>query len=243
MGWTSRMGFRIPEGLERLPKHPEAKELVYSRLIIPLVKVAMKAQGLQITIEGAEHIPAQGAGLIACNHTSYADFIFAGIPAQLRGKRLVRFMTKREIFDVKGVGALMRAMKHIRVDRKAGASSLEEAVRRLDQGQLVGIFPEGTISRTFELGPLKSGAVRIAQSADAPLIPMAMWGAQQIWTKGHKKQLGRHKFAIWMKVGEPIDTSGDIEHATVQLAQAMQDLLDDVQRDFQAAYGEAKLSR
>ncbi|AZA10510.1 lysophospholipid acyltransferase family protein [Corynebacterium gerontici] len=243
MGWTSRMGFRIPEGLEQLPKHPESRELVYSRIIIPAIRAAMKAQGLQITIEGAEHIPAQGAGLIACNHTSYADFIFAGIPAQLRGNRLVRFMTKREIFDVKGVGVLMRAMKHIRVDRDAGASSREEAVRRLEMGQLVGIFPEGTISKTFELGTLKTGAVRIAQSADAPLIPMAMWGAQQIWTKGHKKRLGRHKFAIWMKVGEPIDIAGDIEGATDRLAEAMQALLDDVQRDFHATHGEVKLAR
>ncbi|GGG79435.1 lysophospholipid acyltransferase family protein [Corynebacterium pelargi] len=243
MEWTSKDGFRVEAGLEPAPKHAEAKELVYSRLIIPAIKGVMKAQGLQITIQGAEHIPADGAGLIACNHTSYMDFIFAGIPARLRGKRLVRFMTKREIFDVKGVGTLMRAMKHIRVDRAAGAASLDEAVRRLKAGQLVGIFPEGTISRDFELGQLKSGAVRIAQAADAPLIPMAMWGAQQLWTKGHKKKMGRHHFPIWMKVGQPIDASGDVEAATQRLHSAMAELLAEVQHDYEQTYGAVKMER
>ncbi|AZA08309.1 lysophospholipid acyltransferase family protein [Corynebacterium pseudopelargi] len=241
MEWTSKEGFRVEAGLEPAPKHAEANELVYSRLIIPAIKGVMKAQGLQITIQGAEHIPADGPGLIACNHTSYMDFIYAGIPARLRAKRLVRFMTKREIFEVKGVGMLMRAMKHIRVDRAAGAASLEEAVRRLESGQLVGIFPEGTISRDFELGQLKSGAVRIAQAADAPLIPMAMWGAQQLWTKGHKKKMGRHRFPIWMKVGEPIDASGDVDAATQRLRDAMETLLAEVRHDYEQAFGPVKL--
>ena len=84
----------------------------------------------------------------------------------------------------------MRGMHHIPVDRGAGASSFRAAVQALKAGEIVGVFPEATISRAFELKDFKSGAVRMAQAADVPLIPMAIWGSQRVWTKGHPKRLG-----------------------------------------------------
>src|SRR5699024_1501645 len=134
-------------------------------------------QGIRLTVFGAENIPVDGPALLAINHTGYYDFIFGGIPAHLRGRRLVRFMAKKEIFDTPVIGRLMRSMKHLQVNRAAGAASREEAVERLRQGQLVGIFPEATISRAFELKDFKNGAARIAAEADAPLIPVVIWGS------------------------------------------------------------------
>ncbi|MDO5669296.1 MAG: lysophospholipid acyltransferase family protein [Corynebacterium sp.] len=236
--FTKRASFYVPRGLTEVPDHPvEATERPYNGFIIPLAKSLMKAQGIRLTVFGAENIPLEGPALLAVNHTGYYDFIFGGIPAHLRGRRLVRFMSKKEIFDAPVAGPLMRAMNHLPVDRSAGASSLIDAVERLRAGQLVGIFPEATISRSFELKEFKNGAARIAAEADAPLIPMVIWGSQRIWTKGHPKRLGRTKTPVFIRVGEPVDPSGDPDAAIARLKDAMQVLLDRVQDDYARAYG------
>ncbi|QGU05730.1 lysophospholipid acyltransferase family protein [Corynebacterium comes] len=227
-----------PVDLAKVPDHPtEAKEPVYNGTIIRIVKAILRAQGVRITVFGAENIPTTGGAMLAINHTGYYDFIFGGIPAHLRGRRLVRFMAKKEIFDTPVAGSLMRAMKHVSVDRSSGASSREEAEAHLRDGQLVGIFPEATISRSFELKEFKNGAVRIAAEAGTPLIPMAIWGSQRIWTKDHPKRLGRTNTPVFIRVGEPVDPGGDPEEAIQRLKDAMQVLLDRVRDDYQRAYG------
>lgn len=236
--WEQRGLFRVSKDLEKVADHPtEAVETLYGRRIIPLILTMLRAQGVKLTIQNPENIPTQGSALIAFNHTGYYDFIFGGTAAYVRGKRLVRFMAKKEIFDVPVVGSLMRGMKHIEVDRFAGAASMNEAVASLNQGNLVGIFPEGTISRSFEVKELKTGAVRIAQQADCPLIPAVIWGSQRLWSKEYPKKLGRNHFPVWIRIGEPISTDGSLEEATERLRVAMKELLDQVRTDYVAEYG------
>lgn len=170
-GWEKQGICWVPKGLHKVPRHPESREWFYGRIVARLVKGLLRAQAIELTVEGSENVPAQGSALLAINHTGYYDFIFSGAAANLRGGRLTRFMAKKEIFDVPVVGTLVRMMKHIPVNRAAGAGALDEAIKHLQQGQLVGIFPEATISRSFEVKELKSGAVRIAQQADAPSSP------------------------------------------------------------------------
>ena len=84
-----RRGFHVPADLPEVPNHPvEGKENPYNRIIIPLVRTLLKAQGVRLTVFGAENIPVDGPALLAVNHTGYYDFIFGGIPAHLRGRRL-----------------------------------------------------------------------------------------------------------------------------------------------------------
>ncbi|MPZ96714.1 MAG: 1-acyl-sn-glycerol-3-phosphate acyltransferase, partial [Propionibacteriales bacterium] len=123
-----------------------------------------RALGLKIKVTGAEHIPRTGGAVLASNHVSYLDFIFAGFAAQ-PSKRLVRFMAKEPIFAHRVSGPLMRGMHHIPVDREAGAASYAAALRALRAGEVVGVFPEATISRSFTVKEIKSGALRLAQSA------------------------------------------------------------------------------
>ena len=195
--WEKRSIFWVAKNTPSYEPHPsEAKEPFYGRIVVPLIKRMLAAQGIDFTLEGVENLPATGPALLAFNHTGYFDFIFGGTVASLKGHRLVRFMAKKEIFDVPVVGLIMRGMRHISVDRAAGAASLDEAVRSLREGNLVGIFPEATISRAFEIKGLKSGAVRIAAQSGAPLIPVAIWGSQRVWTKDHPRQLGRKEDGV-----------------------------------------------
>ncbi|WP_414625698.1 lysophospholipid acyltransferase family protein [Corynebacterium vitaeruminis] len=236
--WEKRSIFWVAKNTPSYEPHPsEAKEPFYGRIVVPLIKRMLAAQGIDFTLEGVENLPATGPALLAFNHTGYFDFIFGGTVASLKGHRLVRFMAKKEIFDVPVVGLIMRGMRHISVDRAAGAASLDEAVRSLREGNLVGIFPEATISRAFEIKGLKSGAVRIAAQSGAPLIPVAIWGSQRVWTKDHPRQLGRNHFPVWIKVGSPVDISGTPEEATARLKKAMEALVDEVRTRYEEAYG------
>lgn len=196
-------------------------------------------QGLKFTKIGTEHIPASGGAVLAMNHVSYFDFAYAGFPA-LDRRRVVRFMAKKEVFDNKVSGPLMRGMKHIPVDRSAGAQAYRAAVDDLRAGELVGVFPETTISQSFELRPFKNGAVRMAQAAGVPVIPIIIWGSQRVWTKGHPKRLGRVNVPITLRVGEPIPmpASGDPDELTAELRETMATMLHQVQEAYVPLVGD-----
>jgi 1-acyl-sn-glycerol-3-phosphate acyltransferase len=125
----------------------------------------------------------------------------------------------------------MRGMKHIPVDREAGAGSYQAAVESLRSGELVGVFPEATISQSFELKHFKSGAVRMAQEAGVPVLPAVVWGSQRVWTKNRKKDL-RRGTEIRVVLGEPYEPVGDPVAATDELKGRMQKLLDEARSTY-----------
>ena len=207
--------------------------------VIAIARAVFAAEGLKFTITGAHNIPTSGGAVLVSNHLSYMDFAYAGLAA-MPSKRLVRFMAKDDVFRHKVSGPLMRGMHHIPVDRAAGAASFREAVSALKAGEIVGVFPEATISRSFELKGFKSGAVRMAQAAAVPVLPMIIWGSQRVWTKGYPKRLGRSKVPITLSVGEPIvagrqDSADDINQV---LRARMNELLHTAQEAYPAVPGD-----
>jgi 1-acyl-sn-glycerol-3-phosphate acyltransferase len=163
--------------------------------------------GSRITYLGLENIPERGGAVIAINHTSYIDWLPAALAAYKRHRRL-RFMIKQEMTEVKIVNFLIRHTGTIPVDRKAGAGAYGVAVERLRAGELVAVYPEATISRSFELKEFKRGAARMAVEAQVPIIPLIVWGAQRRWTKDHPRKLGRAKIPIIAAVGGPTRRCG-----------------------------------
>ena len=202
-------------------------ELTYSA-IIRLAKLGFRALGQPITVTGQEHLPRTGGVLVAVNHISYVDFVYGGLPVDRVGRR-PRFMAKRELFDHRVTGPIMRACRHIEVDRADGESSLAVALDLLRRGEVVGIFPEATISRAMEIKALKTGAVRIAAAAAVPLVPVVLWGTQRLMTKDHDRDLSRGK-AITVSVGPPVPLTGDAVADTASLKTSMSGLLDEAIR-------------
>jgi 1-acyl-sn-glycerol-3-phosphate acyltransferase len=192
--------------------------------IILTAKGLFRVLGLSFQMDGTEHVPKTGGALLAFNHVSYIDFVLGGFAAH-PSRRLVRFMAKKEVFDHSVGGPVMRSMHHIAVDRADGGASLDEALRYLQDGEVVGIFPEATISRSFEVKELKSGATRIAAQAGVPLIPVALWGTQRMMTKDHPRDFSRGK-TIGIRVGEPMHPTGDDPTAeTAELHKRLQALV------------------
>lgn len=208
------------------------RDIIYPPIIVA-AKTAFRVLGQRFQMTGTEHVPRSGGVMLACNHIGYVDFIYGGLAANPSG-RLVRFMAKRELFDHKVTGPIMRGAHHIEVDRGAGEASYRTAVEYLRAGEAVGIFPEATISRSMELKEFKTGAVRIAAEAGVPLVPVVMWGTQRMMTKDHPRDFSRGK-TIAITVGEPLHPTGaDPVAETAELRTAMAALLDRTIRAYPA---------
>ena len=209
-----------------------AMEPVYS----PVIGVALtlfKVMRWDIRFTGVENLPLTGGAVIATNHIGYLDFVFVGAAARER-KRLVRFMAKKEVFDHKISGPLMRGMKHIPVDRFGRANqAIEDSVAVLRKGEVVGMFPESTISRSFVPAEGKTGAARMAMQAEVPLIPGAVWGSQRILTKDRPKNF-QPKVVIDVAFAPPIDyrEGDDPETVTKEMMEVIRGLVDRMSREY-----------
>jgi 1-acyl-sn-glycerol-3-phosphate acyltransferase len=162
-------------------------------------------------IEGIKNIPNQGPVLLAINHIAYLDPLAAAYVVD-KAKRVPRFLAKHELFEDKRIAWLLRGAGQIPVKRGSAAApmALDEAFTALDGGELIVIFPEGTITRDPDLNPMegKTGLARLALETNAPVIPCGIWGTANIWPKGYGKRW-RPRQDILVRVGEAMHLRGD----------------------------------
>src|ERR1700761_355517 len=196
--------------------------------VVPPV-VAMN--GTKFTFQGLENIPAQGPAILAQNHTSYLDWLPPLFAVRERGRRMY-FMIKAEMADVKAVNYVIKHARLIPVDRTRGQDAFDLAVQRLREGELIGMHPEATISRSFELREFKTGAARMALAARVPIIPTIVWGAHRIWPKDHPKKVFRNKDPVTVAAGRPLPPHGTPEQLNVALRYTMNELLYQVQEEY-----------
>jgi len=210
---------------------PDPRDRPY-RFVIRMCLVVFRLFRFRFDVRGSEHVPTTGGAIICSNHVSFFDFTFLGLGA-LPQHRLVRFMAKSAVFDHWFSGKFMRAMQHIPVDRRAGAAAFEAAVRSLKDGEVVGVFPEATISTSFTVKDLKAGAARMAAQSGVPIIPAAVWGGHRVATKGHKVDL-RRNVAVTVILGEPIVAEPEEKAQSLlrRTKAAMETLLDEAQRTY-----------
>lgn len=215
-------------------------DLAY-RAVIVVCRAAFRWMGLRFRITGLRNIPDRGGAVLAINHTAHVDFVFAGFGVWKADRRLVRFLAKKSIWQHPVAGRLMRMFGHIPVDRAAGAEGYGLAVEALRAGELVGVYPEGTSSRSLEIKQhLKTGAVRMAQETGCPIIPTIVWGAQRIWTKDHPRDLSRSGVPVHVAYGTPLYVApgDDVLSATAGLRTTLARMLDQVIAEYPPMTGD-----
>jgi 1-acyl-sn-glycerol-3-phosphate acyltransferase len=158
--------------------------------------------------EDLDRIPRTGPAIIAANHISYLD-PFANGYAVMKAGRRPRFLAKDDLFKIPVVGTVIRGAHQIPVDRGSGGSApLVSAGKALEAGEVVVIYPEGTVTKDPDSLPMqgKTGTTRLSLMSGVPITPMASWGGQTVWQKSGRGSL---KFGrpIWVKAGPPIDLS------------------------------------
>lgn len=161
---------------------------------------------MELHVEGRERVPSDRAFVYMSNHQSHMDIpvLYATIPA-----RTLRMVAKKELFRIPFWHRVLRAVGMIEVDRQhrsKAVASLEGAAAQLRRGTSIWIAPEGTRSRTGELGPLKKGGFHLARSAGAPIIPVALTGTHSVLPPGTLQT--RAGCRIRVVFGEPIDVEG-----------------------------------
>ena len=181
--------------------------------------------------EGLERIPREGPAIVACNHISYLDPLTNGDAVHRTGRR-PRFLAKDDLFRIPLVGTVLRGARQIPVVRGArDDSSLDRAVAALRAGEVVVIYPEGTVTKRDDGLPMegKSGVARLAVRSGAPVLPMASWGSQAVWQKSGRGSL-RWGRPILTKVGAPLvfdpDPGADADRWRVVTAEIMSAISD-----------------
>jgi 1-acyl-sn-glycerol-3-phosphate acyltransferase len=190
---------------------------------------------LKPIVTGAEHLPATGGAVLAITHFGYMDFALTEWMVWHRNRRRIRFMAKKGAFDKPVVGWLLRGMRHISVDMKAGGEAYGQAITALRAGELLGVFPEAGVNRSFTVRDLKTGTVRMADEARVPIIPIAVWGGHRLLTKGRKPSLAEARnVPIRFAIGAPFtpDAGQDVRQRTMALRASMQALLDEAQASY-----------
>lgn len=166
----------------------------------------------RVRVVGADRVPAAGSAIVAGNHVSALDGIILALVVGRDCRRMTRYLTAAEFFDKRRFGWALRLYRQIPLRRGEGDSgALDEAVRTIRAGAVTGIFPEGKVNPVFE-GALqrgRSGVARIALAAEAPVVPVGIWGTQRRWPHP-----GLHLRRPWRPVvvlafGEPITAEGD----------------------------------
>jgi len=175
-------------------------------------------------IEGRENIPSSGPVVLVANHVSYWDPPVMGCSVE----RTVHFMAKEELFSLPVLKWLMPRLQCFPVKRKAAdKNALRTALKYLERGEVLGIFPEGTRSRTGKLLPFEPGAALIALKAGAPIVPMALLGTRKAFPASLR---GRIK----VRIGKPLYyrelygaklKNEDLERVCAELAAKIDELL------------------
>ena len=159
-------------------------------------------------LEGMDLIPREGAALVAANHISYFDPLGHGYFVEKAGRR-PRFLAKSELYENRFVGKVLTGAGQIKVERGSGDHApVDNALDALRRGKLVVVYPESTITRNEDFSPMggKTGIARLALASHTPVIPVAVWGSQNVWQRDGKRSLKPGR-PIWVKAGPPMDFS------------------------------------
>lgn len=211
---------------------------------IPVVNMEIQRLALSFThpfffpyasfdIAGTEHIPAHGPAIVVGNHRSYFDAAAVAVTIA-KTDRTVRFLGKKEVFDAPIIGQIATAMGGIRVDRGTGSDEpLRAAADALAAGDMVAMMPQGTIPRgkAFYDPKLKGrwGAARLAAMTGAPVIPVGLWGTEQVWPRSARVPNVLNVVdppAVTIRVGPPVALRHqDPDKDTRAIMKAIMDLL------------------
>ncbi|MBM3655399.1 MAG: 1-acyl-sn-glycerol-3-phosphate acyltransferase [Actinobacteria bacterium] len=160
--------------------------------------------------KGAQHLPKSGPVIVVCNHLSYIDPLTFTHFLYNNG-RAPRYLGKESVFRIPIIGRVISGTGQIPVSResKDAVKGLEHAIAVLKAGHLLGVYPEGTLTRDENLWPMKAktGVARLALITGAPVIPCASWGPEKVLPPYSKKLRVFPRSKVSILMGAPVDLS------------------------------------
>ncbi|WP_223690226.1 lysophospholipid acyltransferase family protein [Leifsonia poae] len=222
----------------KLPRKETSRPSIFwvlAGIVIPIMSIAVR-----FTVIDGEKLPRRGAYVVSPNHYSEIDPVMIGMVSWHLG-RMPRFLAKGSLFTVPVVGWLLRKSGQVPVERSGGrgAAPLQAAQKFVDEGGIIIIYPEGSLTRDPDLWPMrgKTGAARMALEHDIPVIPVAHWGTQAVMARYGKKISFFPRKTVTVKFGDPVDLSAfrgrnldaaTLNEATAVIMDAITALLEDL---------------
>ncbi len=210
--------------------------------VIGLVKPPLMALTKRVWIDG-EKIPASGGCVLVVNHVSHVDPLTFGLMVYNHG-RLLRYLAKEEIFRTPVLKHIARDAGQIPVARltDGAGSAFDAAVEAIHQGECIGVYPEGTITKDPDGWPMrgKTGAARIALATGCPVIPVGQWGVQDLLPAYTMRPRLFPRTTTAYKVGDPVDladligkpvTDEILRSATDRIMAAITALVEDLREE------------
>jgi 1-acyl-sn-glycerol-3-phosphate acyltransferase len=180
----------------------------------PLIWLSARAY-FRIRFEGVGNIPIQGPLLVTPNHVTFADPPLVSIPI----RRAVHYMAWDRLFRIRGLSWLIRRLRAFPVDiESADPRATRAAVRLLEAGQVVMIFPEAGRSPDGRLQRFRLGAFRLACAKAVPVLPVTILGGHESWPPGRVLPRPGRLTIIYHRVIAPPSDAGDLRHAARELA-------------------------
>lgn len=189
-----------------LPKVPK-RENNLAFVLVAIVLAPLLRLMFNIKTSGKEHLP-KGGYILVGNHLSYLDPLSFAYSVYIHMKRVPHYLAKEALFRIPIIGKLLPKVGQIPVYRgtKQNDEPLRAAKEFLKAGQVVVIFPEGTLTRDPDQWPMrgKSGAIRLAAELGLPIVPCGQWGVEKVLGNYSKKFRPNPFHTVRVKIGEPI---------------------------------------
>lgn len=230
-----------------MPWRPSPSDKFY-RVIVRTGQLFRAALGLQVICTGEEDLPAPdpqhgasravqpGTGAVfALTHFGYLDFAVVELMLWRHTRAQLRFLIHQGAADHWLAGPAISASGHVVVGYDDRKDAYDAAVAKLRAGEYLAVFPEAGVSRSYMVRECKTGAVRMAAEAGVPVIPISIWGAHRLLTRGHGFSLRRAwRAPIRVHIGEPIRYGSEepADLATESLREILQDGIDLATADF-----------
>lgn len=155
-----------------------------------------------LKVYGRHHVPAKGGALLVANHQSYLDPVLVAV----RLYRPVSFLAKSELFENPYFGWLIRALHAFPVRLGEGdVGAMRETIRRVQEGHILNIYPEGSRSEDGEIDKLQPGISLVVRRADVPIVPVVIDGAFKAWPR-HRAMF--RAAPVWVMYGPPLRLNG-----------------------------------
>jgi 1-acyl-sn-glycerol-3-phosphate acyltransferase len=184
----------------------------------------LKVAGITVSLEGQENL-ASPPYLIMANHQSALDIfaLLAVMPVSFK------FIAKRELFRIPVFGWALRRADYISIDRenpREALKAIEEAVRKIRNGAVVLIFPEGTRSENGNLLPFMKGGFTLAARAQVPVVPLAIIGTNNLHPTGNVLSVPKRKGHVTLRAGKPMVTEGKGAAAKTEFMEAIREAIE-----------------
>lgn len=218
-------------GLRAL-KQERAADIAIHNILKPLVAWILLGLGIRVHVEGKENVPEWGTPVVFCpNHSSIAD-----IPILFGCGMWCGLVAKQELFKVPLLHGLLLLLKCLPLDRsspRAGLKTILKGIEQLKTGYAMGIFPEGTRSKTGEIQEMKAGAFKMATKVGAPVVPVAMKNT----ALGFERAENLRIVNVYVKILPAIDTASMTREEQGFLADMVHDQIKQAWEELPGPYG------